>query len=165
MSDNEFLSVSVLDLKRENLSLKSQLSDTSLVASLESELENMQIKNQKLNEELKLSITSKENIITELKLFQKSADEYENLKNNYDVMNRDNERLRLEVTTLSKEVSKLAGHSNLNQKIKLHARMKEENNKLKEQNYNVREELRKKTEKFDLLQKKFDIYINSKETY
>lgn len=175
-AENEFLSNSNSDLALIIERLESDLSvlklnDCQNVAPVQSDLMTeleflknkcLQFQNE-LNhraQEMKLSVQSREQILNELKHLQN--EEYSLKKSNEDLItqlnlvNKDNLRLRSEVTTLSKEVSKLAGHNNLSQKIKMHERLKDENNKLKEQVYSIKEELRQKHEKLESVQRKYD---------
>ena len=65
-------------------------------------------------------------------------------------------RLQQEVDRLTQENADLVGHNNLNQKIKIHFRLKEENNKLKELNHKLKEDARKAQEKANTLGKKLE---------
>lgn len=58
-------------------------------------------------------------------------------------LEKENDRLRT-------ENEQLAGHKNPNQKIQLHLKIKEENNKLREDNLKLQEDLQKK---IDMIQK------------
>ena len=141
----------------ENLKLKAEVEDfkEKLLESHENY--------SKLTAEYRLSVESCEQIINEVKKLQ-----------NYQVLFKDqlmiteqklkdseseNKDLKISLESLSKDLVQLSGDNNLNQKIKLHVKMKDENNKLKEQNYQLREDLRKINEKFEVLNKKYELLV------
>ncbi|CAG9311328.1 unnamed protein product [Blepharisma stoltei] len=116
------------------------------------------------NEEMRISVQSREQILKELKHLQdveynleKSIEDWQS---QFNISNKENQRLKSEIDSLSKEISKLAGHNNLKQKIQMHARLKDENNKLRSQIFNVSEELRMKSEKLESLQRKYETLAN-----
>ncbi|CAG9327391.1 unnamed protein product [Blepharisma stoltei] len=157
----QFSQISALNKEIESLSFNQSAEIKEELEGLKNKIDQVHDKNKKLNEELKLSLQNKENMIYDLKNLQKReiflTEENESYRSQLESYCKDNERLKAENANLSKELAKLVGHNNLNQKIKLHERMKEESNKLKEQNYSLREELRKKTDKLDAIQKRYDL--------
>lgn len=114
----------------------------------------------KASQELRASITSREQLIEELKRLQRIEytlqKECEELNSKLQNAFYDNTRLRKESEDLNQQIIKLSGHNNLSQKINYLAKMKSEYNTLKESNTQLREELRKKTEKIDDLSRKYE---------
>ena len=63
-----------------------------------------------------------------------------------------NKWLEQEVDRLRTELENAAGHNNPNQKIQLHMKIKEENNRLREDNMLLQEDLQKKIELIQKMQ-------------
>mmetsp|Transcript_20856 Transcript_20856/g.38713 ORF Transcript_20856/g.38713 Transcript_20856/m.38713 type:complete len:509 (+) Transcript_20856:2298-3824(+) len=105
------------------------------------------------------SFTSREEILKQLSLLRESeyvtSLENAELKAKYESSSARNAQLQKELDTLNMENERLGGHANLSQKIKLHTKLKEENNSLKSVNYKLTEELRKTKLKLDMIHKKF----------
>ena len=135
----------------ENLKLKSEIEEINQKYSA-----NL-TEYQSMKEEIQLSVNSREQILDELKRLQSEKislhNECQELNSKLHNIEQDNEKLKDNLCDLNSEIISVSGQNNLNQKIKLHAKMKEENNKLKEQNYQLREDLRKKTGKIENLEK------------
>jgi len=114
----------------------------------------------KTKEDLRISVQHREAMVEEIKRLR--AEELRTYKENEDyksILNHIKEeksRLMKDMEILNKENNRLAGHNNLNQKIKLHAKMKEEHNNLKMQNAKLSDDLRKKSNQCDVLQTKLN---------
>ena len=166
------LSTQIETLQKELSQKNKQVSELSQKQSSREELQNLhekcsffQKEAAKANEEIQKTIKNREEMLTQLKRLQEQEyslhKQQESLQEQLNSTEKDNLRLRRENEKLSKENAKLTGHNNPQQKIKLHARMKDENNQLKEQNYKLREENFKKTEAFNNLKKKYDTLAKS----
>jgi hypothetical protein len=98
----------------------------------------LQAELEKVKEDLRISIQHREAMVEEIKRLR--AEELRTYKENEDfksILNHIKEekvRLLRDMEILNKENDRLTGHSNLSQKIKLHAKLKEEHNALKTQN-------------------------------
>ena len=192
IAENEFLSTQFIEFGQqltqkekkiteltEKLSSRPNKSQIEENLKLKSEIEEINQKYsanlteyQSMKEEIQLSVNSREQILDELKRLQSEKislhNECQELNSKLHNIEQDNEKLKDNLCDLNSEIISVSGQNNLNQKIKLHAKMKEENNKLKEQNYQLREDLRKKTGKIENLEKKIEIFLkgsSSKEIF
>lgn len=138
----------------ENLRLKVDLDDFS------SQNKDLLFKYDQMKEEFELSVNSRREMIEQLKKLQDDEvhwrTECQELRSQLEEIEKENEKIKENFDDLSNESSSVTGSNNLNQKIKLHSKMKDENNKLKDQNFQLREELRKKSEKIEFLNKKVE---------
>lgn len=141
----------------ENIKMKTELED------LKNDSAKVKKQLEEINEEFELSVNSRENLIIELKRLQYEErslyNECTEMRSKLLLVEKENEQLKGNVDELSSDLTSVSGTNNLNQKIKLHAKMKEENNKLKDQNYLLRKEIRTKNEKIEFIMKKLDVAL------
>mmetsp|Transcript_1154 Transcript_1154/g.2782 ORF Transcript_1154/g.2782 Transcript_1154/m.2782 type:complete len:1261 (-) Transcript_1154:2331-6113(-) len=105
------------------------------------------------------SLTNRESVLQQLtqlreQEYQKSLENSE-LRAKLEAAQLKNSQLAKELDQVNKENERLGGHANLSQKIKLHSKLKEENNKLKTANFKLTEDLRKSKMKFETVNKKY----------
>lgn len=105
------------------------------------------------------SLSNREDFLKQLNLLRESeyqiAIENAELKAKFESSSIRNSQLQNEINALNAENEQLGGHSNMSQKIKLHAKLKDENNKLKSTNYKLTDELRRTKMKLDAIHKRF----------
>jgi hypothetical protein len=135
--------------------MTSQAHNIELQEKLEScEAEALEVKSKFIE-----SLSNREEVVRQMSLLreqehQKSLENAE-LRGKFELVSIRNAQLLKEIESLNKENERLGGHANLSQKIKLHSKLKEENNKLKTANYKLNEDLRKTKLKLDTVTKKF----------
>lgn len=132
---------------------------------LNREIVKLQLDHSKLAQEILLSVQSRELMIENLKKLQNN--EY-NLQKEIDELSirlreaiTENKSLKKQLEQSTKEVVKLTGHNNLNQKISYLSKLKEEFNTLKDINFRIKEENKKKTDKIEELSKKYEKLVKA----
>jgi chromosome segregation ATPase len=128
-------------------------------SQLQEQLETCEAEALELKSKFIESLTNREEVVRQMSLLrdqdhQKSLENAE-LRGKFELVSIRNAQLLKEIEALNKENERLGGHANLSQKIKLHSKLKEENNKLKTANYKLNEDLRKTKLKLDTVTKKF----------
>ena len=174
IAENEFLSTQFIEFSQqivhkdkkineltEKLSARASKTQIEENFKLKTDLDDSAYKNkelqdvcEKLKEELEISVNSRNEMIQELKKLQYGENDSRNecMELRSRLEDLENENLRVS----GKADSSPAGASSSG--VKLHAMMKDENNKLKEQNFELREDLRKRTEKIETLNKKIESF-------
>lgn len=180
IAENEFLSTQFIEFSQqltikekkineltEKLSSRPNKSQIEDNMKLRTDLEDVSMQNKDLltkfdtmKEEFELSVNSRREMIDQLKKLQDDEAYWRaeclELRSQLEDIEKENEKIKENYDDLSNENSSITGSNNLNQKIKLHSKMKDENNKLKDQNFQLKEDLRKKSEKIEYLSKKVE---------
>ena len=114
----------------------------------------------KISHEMQESMQSREQMIEELRKLQNTEyylqKECDELKSKLNEATAENQRLKREEDDLNKEVIKLSGHNNPNQKINYLSKLKREYNIIKDMNIKLKEEIQRKTIRIEDISRKYE---------
>lgn len=129
------------------------------------ELMRLQGENTKISQDMIISVQSREQLIEKLKkmqdveyTLQRECDE---IRVKLREILAENKILKKQLEDTTKEVVKLSGHNNINQKINYLGKLKEDYNHLKELNIRQKEEIKKKNEKIEEISKKYEKLVKA----
>ena len=129
------------------------------------ELMRLQGENTKITQDMILSVQSREQMIEKLKKMQDTEyalqKECDEIRVKFREVLAENKVLKKQLDDTTKEVVKLTGHNNINQKISYLSKLKEDFNSLKEVNIRQKEELRKKNEKIEEICRKYEKLVKA----
>jgi chromosome segregation ATPase len=129
-----------------------------ILESQRKEIEMLRVRSSTLEDELRDCMEEKDQLEAEVEKLK--SEEYINIRKNDEIkaliekFREEKARLLKDLEILNKENDKLAGHNNLAQKIKVHERLKEENNNLKGQIQRMKDDLQHKSELISQLQRR-----------
>lgn len=150
----------IVELERKLMSSHAEVQTlTDANTALLKRIESFETDNSEVKQKFVESLSNREQVLQQLaqlreQEYQKSLLSCE-LKGKLEAVTLKNSQLMKELEQLNKENERLGGHANLSQKIKLHSKLKEENNKLKTVNFKLTEDLRKTKLKLDAVTKRY----------